>query len=131
MNYCFNSLYVTILFAGSVFLTSGKFVNPTNTPKFYFFIATLLGALAIIAIHKKKITFGVLSSKAILWGICIICFLQACYGLSQFVDWLPSNSSKFAVTGSFDNPAGFAAVLAMGFPIGLNLFLKAKKMVGI
>jgi O-antigen polymerase len=129
MNYCFKSLYAIILFAGSVFITSGKFVNPTNTPKFYFVIATLLGAVAITAIHKKRISFGILSSKAILWGISVICFLQACYGLSQFVGWLPSNHSKFVITGSFDNPAGFAAVLAMGFPIGLFLLSKTKRTV--
>ncbi|MDD4437871.1 MAG: O-antigen ligase family protein [Tissierellia bacterium] len=127
MNYCFKSLYATILFAGSVFFTSGKFVNPINTPKFYFVIAILLCAVAIAAIHKKKITFDVLSSKAILWGISISCFLQACYGLSQFVGWLPSNHSKFVITGSFDNPAGFTAVLAMGFPISLLLLLKTEK----
>lgn len=114
MNYSFKGLYAIILFAGSVFFTSGKFVNPTNTPKFYFVIATLLGAVAITAIHKKKITFGVLSNNIILWGVSIICFIQTCYGLFQFVNWLPSNNAKFAITGSFDNPAGFAAALAMG-----------------
>lgn len=117
---------IILLFTGNVFITSGKFVNATNTPKYCFVVATLLVATAITAIHKKKITFGVLSSKAILWGISIICFLQASYGLFQFVGWLPSNHSKFAITGSFDNPAGFAAVLAMGFPIGLFILVKSK-----
>ncbi|WP_320167768.1 hypothetical protein [Mangrovibacterium marinum] len=107
--------FVFSIFSGSVFLTSGKFVNDTNTPKFYFVVAALLVAVAITAImYKKKITFGVLSNRSILWCISIICFLQACYGLIQFADWLPSNYSKFAITGSFDNPAGFAAVLGMG-----------------
>jgi O-antigen polymerase len=36
--------------------------------------------------------------------------------------------SKFPITGSFDNPAGFAAVLAMWFPICLFLFVKAGKV---
>ncbi len=117
-----------IILTGSVFITSGNFVNATNSPKYYFVVATLLVGTAITAIHKKKITFDVLCVKSILWGISIICFLQACYGLIQFVDWLPSNHSKFAITGSFDNPAGFAAVLAMSFPIGLFLQLKAKKI---
>lgn len=117
-----------IIFTGSVFLASGKFVNETNSPKFYFVVIALLVATLITAIQRKQINQSVLLNKTTFWGINIICFLQACYGLLQFVDWLPPNHPKFAITGSFDNPAGFAVVLAMGFPIGLNLFLKAKKI---
>ncbi|WP_157666449.1 O-antigen ligase family protein [Alkalitalea saponilacus] len=62
----------------------------------------------------------------IFWGVSLICFLQACYGLVQLLGWLPSNHISFPITGSFDNPAGFAAVLSLGFPIGLYLFSKAK-----
>ena len=123
-----NKILILLIYLGSVFITSGKFVNATNSPKYYFVVATILAATAITATCKKRVTFGVLSSKAIFWGISIICVLQACYGLIQFVDWLPSNHSKFAITGSFDNPAGFAAVLAMSFPISLLLHTKAKKL---
>jgi len=122
------SCVVLLIFTGSVFITSGKFVNATNTPKLYFVIATLLVVVAINAIHTKKINRGILSSKATLWGINIICFIQACYGLCQFAGWLPSNHSKFAITGSFDNPAGFASVLAIGFPISLFLHSKSKNV---
>jgi tetratricopeptide (TPR) repeat protein len=44
------------------------------------------------------------------------------------MDWVPSNDSKFVITGSFDNPAGFAMVLAMGFPVSLFLHAEAKKI---
>ena len=117
-----------IFFTGSVFITSGKFVNVTNTPKFYFVVATLLLAVTIIAVSQDKIKPDAFRRKTTLWGINIICFLQANYGLLQFVDLLQTNHPKFAITGSFDNPAGFAAVLAMGFPIGLSLMLKTKKV---
>ncbi len=117
-----------VLFAGSIFLTSGKFVNETNTPKFYFVVVILLVASVVTVIHKKQINLGVFSSKTILWGINVICFLQACYGLSQFVGWFPSDHSRYTVAGSFDNPAGFAAVLSMGFPIGLLLLTKARRV---
>lgn len=123
-----NNIILSLIFLGSVFLISGKFVNATNTPKFYFVAVSLLVTIAITAIHKKKITFGVLSGKTIFWGINIVCFAQALYGILQFVGWLPSHHSKFAITGSFDNPAGFTAVLAMGFPISLFLLAKAKKI---
>jgi O-antigen ligase len=82
----------------------------------------------IVAITRDIINLAAMNSKTVLWGIYTICFAQACNGLFQFVGWLPSNHSKFAITGSFDNPAGFAAVLAIGFPIGLYLLVKAKKV---
>lgn len=119
-------LCITI-FTGGVFFTSGKFVNETNTPKIYFVVATLLVAATMTAIYKNRINLSIFYSKTVLWGINIICFLQACYGLCQYTGWLTSNHSRFAITGSFDNPAGFAAVLAMGFPIGLFLHTKAKR----
>jgi O-antigen polymerase len=72
-----------VIFTGGVFLSSGKFVDSSNTPKFYFVVATLLVVALITAIHKKQINLGVFSSKTILWGINIICFIQACYGLCQ------------------------------------------------
>ncbi len=117
-----------LVFLGSVYVASGKFVNATNTPKLYFVLISLLVIAAFIAISRKRINLGVLSNKTILWNINIICFLQACYGLCQSLGWLPSNHSKFAITGSFDNPAGFAATLSVGFPIGLFLLIKLKKV---
>lgn len=117
-----------LFFTGSVFFTSGKFVNATNTPKFYFCVAALVVTAMFIVISRKQLYFGKITGKTMLWSLGIICFLQACYGLLQFMDWLPSNHSKFVITGSFDNPAGFAAILAMSFPINLFLLIKAKKI---
>ncbi len=115
-------------FTGSVFLSSGKFVNETNTPKFYFVLVFVLAAIAFVTLIQKRLTFYVTKRKTILWGINIICFLQACYGILQFAGWVPSNHSRIAVTGSFDNPAGFAAVLSIGFPVGLFLFTKSDRI---
>lgn len=122
------NLVILTIFAGSLFLTSGRFVNETNAPKLYYVVSTLLVIAAFSVISQNRLNFCAIKSKTILWGINIICFLQTCYGLFQFVDWHPSHHSKFAITGSFDNPAGFAAVLAMGFPIGMFLIAKAKKV---
>ncbi len=119
-------LLIIFIFLGSVFLTSEKFVDATDSPKYNFIVVVLSFIVAFIAISQKRITFYVIKNKAILWGLSIIYFLQACFGLFQFAGWFPSNHSKFATTGSFDNPAGFAAVLSMGFPIGLFLLAKAK-----
>lgn len=119
---------ITIIFIGSVFLTSGKFVNEMNTPRFYFVVLSLLFTIAFIAISQKRVSFCAMKSKTILWGINSIIFLQACYGLFQFPGWLQSNHSNFAITGGFDNPAGFAALLSMAFPISLFLLTTKSKI---
>lgn len=114
------------IFAGSIFFTSGKFVNDTNSLKYYFVVVSLLVTTGIVAGIVIQISFSSLKSQTMYWGILVVCFLQAGYGLFQFLGWVPSNNAEFSVTGSFDNPAGFAAVLAMGFPIGLFLIVRSK-----
>ncbi|MGV8090420.1 MAG: O-antigen ligase family protein [Mangrovibacterium sp.] len=127
MKFWTNRLYLILIFTGSVFLTSGRFVNATNVPKFYFVVLSLLLTTAFTAVSQKRLNFSAIKNKTILWGVSIVCFVQACYGLWQFVGWFPSNHSKFAITGSFDNPAGFVALLSMGFPVGLFLLSETKK----
>ncbi len=123
----FHSLFrflIFVIFTGSVFITSDKFVNATNTPKFYFVVTLFLIMGIVLALWIKQFN---LNYKILIWRIYLVCLVQAYYGLCQYIGWLLSNHSKFAITGSFDNPAGFAAVLATGFPTGLELFIRAKK----
>lgn len=127
-NVKFNTISMILFFLGIVFLTSGKFVDETNTPKFYFSLAFVLIFIIINVRSRKPINIGTFTGKTIQWGIYSVCFLQAYYGLFQLAGWLPSNHSNFAVTGSFDNPAGFVVVLSLGFPMGLFLLAKAKKI---
>lgn len=122
-----NIVIVLLIFLGSTFCTSEKFVDTTTTPKNYFVVIMLLVSFVFISITKKRICTGIFSSKEMLWGIIIICFIQACYGISQFIGWYQPNNSNFEVTGSFDNPVGFAAVLAMGVPVSLKLLEKSTK----
>lgn len=119
-------LYFVVIFAGSVFLTSDKFVDPINTPKLFFVAATCLVGVMIFATLPMMPIFKALSGGATLWGVSVVCLIQACYGLCQYNNWVPSNHSKFPITGSFDNPAGFAATLAMGFPISIWRLLHTK-----
>jgi len=95
---------MSVSFAGSVFVFSDKFVNSTNAPKSYFVMMSLTVTIALLTVSGRYIRYQAIKSKPILWGAIIICFLQACYGLFQFIGWLPSNHSSFVVTGSFDNP---------------------------
>lgn len=119
--------FVLLIFLGSIFCTSEKFVDSTTTPKNYFVVILLLVSLLFISITKKRICIDIFSSKYFLWGINIICFIQACYGISQFIGCFQPSNTNFEVTGSFDNPVGFAAVLAMGVPVSLKLLEKSTK----
>lgn len=47
------------------------------------------------------------------------------YGILQHIGILPA-ITRFRATGSFDNPAGFAAFLCAGFPFFWLVFLKSK-----
>lgn len=58
-------------------------------------------------------------------GLVFIGIAQAIYGLGQYVHWFNNiASSSFRMSGSFDNPAGFAAVLSVCFPFALFLLRK-------
>ena len=52
--------------------------------------------------------------------IVFVCLAQAVYGILQYY-MLVYTPNTFKVVGSFDNPAGFAASLAAGFPFSLSL----------
>jgi hypothetical protein len=51
-------LFIITLFTGSVFLTSGEFVNATNTPKLYFAEVLLLYLLLLKKVIRDYLTFN-------------------------------------------------------------------------
>ncbi len=116
-----------ILFAGSLFLTSCKFIDAHNTPQCY---CTLLLAASLLWIGSgSRQGLSWLSRDRIFWiGIFILVVLQALYGLLQYVHVLPP-ISRFALQGTLDNPAGFAAIEVVSLPVGFHLFSStARKM---
>ena len=56
------------------------------------------------------------------WLIVFVTFLQAVYGIFQYVG-VPVSRSSFPILGSFDNPAGFSSCLVVGVPFYLG-FIK-------
>lgn len=123
-------LFIFLIFSGSIFLTSESFVDPYTTVKKYFSIITILIGILIVTVTR---TWSPLLKKEInhlstLKLIFIIGVLQAIYGFLQYFDILPSNNDYFPITGSFDNPAGFAAVLSLIFPVGIYWLFHAKKL---
>ena len=67
-------------------------------------------------------------------GLVCIGIAQAIYGLGQYMHWFNNvSATNFRMSGSFDNPAGFAAALSVCFPFALFLLVKKElywKIIG-
>lgn len=113
-------ILLTIVCVGTLFASSFRFVDSQITPKWFVMIGgvLLLGSYYIVQLllkfeEKKRNNEAI---KNIAFGILVFATLtQALYGIFQYFNVLPS-TANFRVTGSFDNPAGFAASLCAGFP---------------
>ncbi|MDR0574022.1 MAG: O-antigen ligase family protein [Tannerella sp.] len=123
------TLIFTFMCAGSLFLTTSFFVNEQVTPKWYwtfFCSAALLLVYIVFSFFTGK---GEVTGRNSMPAACLIivtlCLLQAVYGILQYVNMFPAVNG-FRVTGSFDNPAGFAASLCAGFPFLLYFVFSEK-----
>ena len=105
-----------ILFAaaciGSMFVYSHQFTDAYIVPKWccvLFVLLWMLVCVAFLALQRKSIV-----ADMAIWGSIIVssCWLEAVYGILQYVG-LFSSHATFRVTGSFDNPAGFATCLCV------------------
>ena len=103
---------------GSLFACSRQFTDSYIVPKWCFAVFMLFIVLAYEAVNilfyrqnEQKDT------RISVYGFIIVisCFLQAMFGVVQFFGFFQISTTLW-VTGSFDNPAGFAACLCAGFP---------------
>jgi O-antigen ligase len=122
---------VFCLCLGTLFLSSSLFVNGQVTPKWYFavFMGMILALTAIVFLFSgqpQKLQYRFLLPH-IYFIIATLCTAQAAYGILQYFSVLPA-SNGFRVTGSFDNPAGFAASLCAGFPAAFYPVLKNRAL---
>lgn len=102
---------------GTLFFSSRCFVDSWIVPKWIFFTLGISLYIFIVTINylfpfDKSTRF----SQSI-WenSIVLAVFFQALYGIMQYADILPV-TTRFPMTGSFDNPAGYTACLSVGFP---------------
>lgn len=121
---------IVILFClGTLFLSSSFFIDAQILPKWYAMLYCMLGAGICYAIRfiVKPLSIRLDNQKIMkfVWIIVIFCTLQGLYGVVQSIDLLPVMG--FRLTGSFDNPAGFAASLCAGFSLCLLFFELYKK----
>lgn len=102
----------------SVFANTYQMTDTNILPKWYFTTAVLLVGICFLSVKLllgKKIKIEV---SAISFIIINICLVQAVYGIGQWMHWLSINSG-YEVTGSFDNPAGFASCLCVSLPFAI------------
>lgn len=99
-----------------LFILYLTFISILSSPS-VLAILTLIGFLFLIFFFKDN----ELKSKSMNWIIAGLCVLQAGYGLLQYFH-LVGSSSSFSIVGSYDNPAGFAACLAVAFPLVFTMF---------
>lgn len=114
-----------ILCLAALFTQSHSFTDSYIVPKW---LITLLVTLVIGLYCSASLLFGKsikVNLSLIGKSLVLVCFLQAVYGLFQYFDLFHSHST-YKVTGSFDNPAGFAACLCAGLPFAGYLLLKEK-----
>lgn len=108
-----------ILCFGTLFLESKTFLNYAVTPKWY--LAVFTTAILIVVCCIRSICYTTTTIffsniiKISLWWMVIASGILAIQGILQFFGILTANGI-FRVTGSFDNPAGFAICLSAGFP---------------
>ena len=103
-----------ILCIVGIFMHSSLFTDSYIVPKWLFVILILLGMVIYSSIRTLLGRSVRMDMSLIGISIIIVCSLQALYGLSQYIGLFSSNYIS-GITGSFDNPAGFAATLSVGF----------------
>ena len=116
------------LCAGTLLATSDAFIDSRILPKRYAFafgIAAIL-TVATIADHTDRDRFRKQAAQHCVVIIGAVCLIEAVIGMLQFVQLWPAYG-KFRVTGTFDNPAGFAAALCCGLPFILSFLNEERR----
>ena len=117
-----------ILFGG-VFITTECFMNVENDAKAYFLGIAVILLLLVYSVPRKRLyrLKESLCSSCISVGFTSVCLMLSVYGLLQFWGAIPSRHYAFSITGTYENPAGFATVQAALFPFALVLCLDKER----
>lgn len=115
------AMLFALLFAGSIFIAFPGLYDLSETYRKFFTI--ILGSIFISVFSWNRCQIIDLIFKA----ICICGLLETIYALAQFFKCLPSYNLYYTYTGSFENPAVFAMLLAMCVPVAIYYALKKRK----
>jgi O-antigen ligase len=72
---------------------------------------------------------GNIPLRVVAWVFLCFAVTLSLHGVLQYLGRLPSENTNFKVTGSFDNPTGFASALAFMIPYGLYLLHNTSRPV--
>ncbi len=109
---------MTLIMFGVVLITSGHFMNVENDVKAYCIGITIIILLLVCSVSRNGLyrLKESLCSSCICVGFTSVCLMLFVYGLLQYFGCVPSRHYAFPITGTYENPAGFAAVQAALFP---------------
>ena len=109
-------LWLTLLLSGAGFAYTDAFIDGDIKAKWYAVLVCLaLAGMSFSLCKRKKKIF-----EQVAWVVTLLVSLQALYGIGQFAGVLPAHQG-FHTVGNFDNPAGYAAMLACSVPLVLQL----------
>lgn len=118
----------TLLCMAAIFVYSHSFTDPYIVPKWLtvMWLVLILGVYCFIRIaYRKSVNIDLLALGI---SMSMLGCIQAIYGLWQYFSWSFSHSIV-NVTGTFDNPAGFAACLCAGLPFVVFLIIHRNKYI--
>lgn len=120
------SVFLLLIAAGGVFISSSCFIETENDIKDYLISISAPIAIFALSLHKNPLDYlkRGLEHKIFAYGLIAICLLLSTQGLLQYLGILQSNHMCFRITGSFENPAGFAAIQSLLFIVPLYCSFK-------
>jgi len=120
---------MTLIMFGGVLITSGHFMNVENDAKAYCIGVAVILLLLVCSVLRKGLYRLKESrcSSCFSIGFTSVCLLLSAYGLLQYYGCVPSRHYAFPITGTYENPAGFAAVQAALFPFALALCMDKER----
>jgi len=123
------SMSATEILVGSFLLLANIYGVYTGSLSLEWIISGWSLWLFYLLARRIKVTIGWL-----FMGLVLIGSAQAIYGLGQYMHWFSNMAApNFRISGSFENPAGFASSLSVCFPFALFLLSKKKlywKLIG-
>lgn len=118
------NLLFAFLLMGSVFIVLPQQYDLSETYRKYF---TIIVGCMFVAFYSLVYYSEDLDS--IFRIVCITGLLETVYALAQFFKILPSYNGYYSYTGSFENPAVFAMLLAICVPISVYFALRRKNTI--
>jgi len=106
------SVLISALVLNDISITTDKLVIFTLLTILYFYVRVAFNG------NMKHI------QSVIIFFIIVTGLVEACWGVLQLHDFLPSQHKHFILTGSFFNPGPYAGYLAVVFPLALYVFLE-------